>query len=360
MRERNYSLELLRVTAMLGVVILHIGGGIAPLCIRENKIIIRLVLALFYCSVDIFALLSGFLKYNKKNKTSSLLNILFTMFFWSFLITCSLILFMRSSVGIREIITYALPFVGGRLWYISCYTFAFFVFPLINKLLEVLEQEIYKKFLFISFIFLSVICTFGVKDYFNCVSNGYSSVWLLWCYATGGYLGKYLQIEKIPRISVLLPLLIVNNIIMVISTFFVEILFSFLEKKPTDTYLYILYRYNSPFTVLNTLLIIFIILKFIKIECSGAQKIVRWLSSVSLGVYVIHAHPFFLDKVFVVRNLEWLLKGGTFLFLVKLFIFSFCVYLLTGFLEYIRQRVFRVLKVDVLITIIGNKIDKKL
>lgn len=92
MKERRYGLDLCRILAMLGIVLLHIQmkGGIltnVPLGSIEYWIL-WFIEIVSYGAVNVFGLLSGYLLiYKDKYSSYRLLDLLFSVCFYSFIIT---------------------------------------------------------------------------------------------------------------------------------------------------------------------------------------------------------------------------------------------------------------------------------
>ena len=91
MKDRNDGISLLRIFSMFGIVGLHVinnGGIINNLSIYSYKYyFVLLFLSIIYCSVDVFALMSGFLNINKTvNKHSGIVELLFILLFYCLII----------------------------------------------------------------------------------------------------------------------------------------------------------------------------------------------------------------------------------------------------------------------------------
>ena len=84
---RNYGIDLLRVVAMFFVIILHtLGqGGLLKTAIvhSTNYKFLWLLEIIAYCAVDIFALISGYVSYNKETKYKNYINLWFQVVFYS-------------------------------------------------------------------------------------------------------------------------------------------------------------------------------------------------------------------------------------------------------------------------------------
>ena len=70
--ERQSNIELLRILAIMGVIVLHygnpsMGGGRSD--VKESSInsyVLYLVISLFACAVDLFMIISGYFMCNSK------------------------------------------------------------------------------------------------------------------------------------------------------------------------------------------------------------------------------------------------------------------------------------------------------
>ena len=80
--KKDIKLDLIRVLAIVGVVTLHVAEGVNLDKLGTiYKVIIYLLLATARCSVNLFGLLSGFLKIDRQQHHSSLLRIVFETVF---------------------------------------------------------------------------------------------------------------------------------------------------------------------------------------------------------------------------------------------------------------------------------------
>ena len=120
LQKRNINLDALRAFAIIGVITLHLIGGVNALQLSTgNRLVVNTLLAITYTSVNLFGLLSGYLKIYISHHNAALIKIIFQTAFWCFLISaiCAIFLGVRST---GDIVKYAFPFLGDRLWYITC------------------------------------------------------------------------------------------------------------------------------------------------------------------------------------------------------------------------------------------------
>lgn len=352
--ERNISLDALRAFAIIGVITLHLVGGVDTLELTQgNRLIVNIFLAVTYCSVNLFGLLSGYLKIERPHHYDSLIRIILQTIYWCFLITIICAVFFKQRT-LWELIGNAFPFINDRLWYISCYFFLFLCVPYLNLTAKRLSQKSYKLLLLSLTFLMSFIPTFCLRDFFHVVNMGYSAGWLIFMYLLGGYyklygFGKWLSRKKA------LALLLVSNCAIILSKYVLEIILQKMGLRLNAALL--LFYYCSPLMLLNSICILYLFInKSWKENIIG--KGITWLSGVSLGVYIIHAHPFCLDYILIGENLKWIVQDN------PIFTFLICVMailtvaLLTGLAEQIRIIIFRVCSIDKMIKKLGSKVDR--
>lgn len=350
--QRSVSLDLLRTVSMAGVIGLHVFGSIFNANIDARlSLLIRIAYTLLYCSVNLFALLSGYLYLDKNVKTSSITKIWISTLFWCAVLTIISVIYIPG-IGIKQIISYLLPYSADRLWYITCYTFCFFLIPFLNKCLSLFKKEELQRLLIILFILMSLITTFTIADRFHIVSNGYSGLWICYMFIWGGYLKKYgIKGTGLYMISIILCL---NAFMLVTSSYLFELLFKTVDPDK----ILILYRYSSPFIVINSLLLFYIFVELVRIRNSRTVKWIFRLSAVSSGVYIIHAHPFILDHIIVFNTFKTILSHESFIVsFILLTAVVIAIYVLCGLAEFARQKLFQLLHMEKLSNWSANVID---
>lgn len=333
---------------MFGVVGLHVFGTLEPvLCSDLGKVFLRILYTVLYCSVNLFALLSGYLYYGRKTKTKSIVSIWMATLFWGMCIALLAICLNYSTL--KGVLSIFIPFISGRLWYITDYTFVFFMIPFMNRLIDSLENKETYRLLILLFLMLSVGSTFLIRDRLGIVGVGYSAVWLCFNYLIGGAINKYGFGYLTPQKTVLV--ILINSGIMIMSSYFVDAM-GFSEN-------YILYRYASPFIVINSVLIFNFVNNCIHITGNKIKRLLSWTSSVSLGVYIIHANPFFLDNIITADNLELLFGSNNEVCKIGGGIITVClIFLMCGVLENIRKYIFDLIGIKKMEEEVSGFIDK--
>ncbi len=352
--ERNIGLDALRAFAIIGVITLHLVGGVDTLELTQgNRAIVNIFLAATYCSVNLFGLLSGYLKIERPHHYASLISIVLQTIFWCLGITIISAVFFKQRT-LLELAGNAFPFINDRLWYISCYFFLFLCVPYLNLTAKHLSQKSYKVLLLSLAFLMSFIPTFCLRDFFHVVNMGYSAGWLIFMYLLGGYYRLYGFGKWLSRKRALL-LLLVSTCVIILSKYVLEIILQKMGIRLNAALQ--LFYYCSPFMVLNSICILYwFISKSWKENIIG--KGMTWLSGVSLGAYIIHAHPFCLDYILVGENLKWIVRDNPIFTFLICMMMILIIALFTGLAEQIRIIIFKVCSIDKMIKKLGSKVDR--
>ena len=153
-KERNSSMELMRLIAMYMIVIGHCALSTAKnvqpyLSTIDN--IGWLIGAFTVCAVNMFFLLSGYFAKSNTERVKKILIIWFKTVFYSFSIYLVVSL-LTKSFGVLEAISYAFPVFMRKYWYMQVYIPVALLTPYI---LIALEKITIKKHIFIVSVLLA-------------------------------------------------------------------------------------------------------------------------------------------------------------------------------------------------------------
>ena len=190
----------------------------------------------------------------------------------------------------------------------------------------------------------SLLIAFGVlfcfidfvmsEDVFGLL-NGYSFLWLAYLYLVGAYIKKYDFKISIKGKPVKAWVYLAIYLIISVLHFAVGFLFSHMKKH---TILPVFLDYTFILNLLSSvsLLLFFTNLKF------KTGKILMFFSSTSFGVYLIHMAIGINGKLTFMLNYHWSI---TVAFIIAC---SLAIYLACSIIEYLRQLLFKVCKINVL------------
>ena len=190
--KRNYGIDLLRLTAMFFVTALHIigiGGIITGSPLLSPQFLTAQFLRIaMLCAVNCYALISGFVGWDKKPKLSGLLSlwlraVLFCLFATQF--------FSRNhALDYKTWLSALLPVTTGQYWYLTAYFGLFVLMPLLNLAIEKMPRRELTVTLGGILLLFCILPISPLTDAFY-LHDGYSVLWLAVMYLLGGYLKKY-------------------------------------------------------------------------------------------------------------------------------------------------------------------------
>lgn len=312
-------------------------------------ILTQILLILFSCSVNIFAICTGYLYINKKTiNYKNIVSLMFICLFYNVLITSTSI-FLSKSQGPRVMLNYLFPPFGNRHWYVTSYLILFCCIPVLNKYFMELEKNAFRNFLILFFLLFSCCSMFSFHDLFF-INWGYSFPWLIFCYLIGAYLKKYPICYKTKR---LLAVIIINLLIVFISRLCIAKLTLRLLGKESHVNYFM--QYISPFVLENAICLV-VLFSRITVTKDVSKKIIELLSILSFDVYVIHAHPYVLDN-FIYKKFNFIFQNSIIKTFVSIVISIFSVYLVCSFIGLFRKSIFRLLKIDNLTKVLGDKLN---
>lgn len=298
-------------------------------------------------SVDIFAMLTGWLDANKASRASvfRIIELLAITVFYCVIITILFMTFSPEKVsGIKNILKSIFPMIIGRYWYITCYIPVAMLKPYLSTMLSELPLEKHKKLCIVLVIVFSIIPTFTSIDFFV-EKWGYSTIWLFVCYILGNYLNKIRNKIKIPSYALGGGYIVIVVVLLILKAIY---------WKLTGANVPGLIEYTSPFILLNA---VFVLLLFSKVKIRAGKEMLLMISNAAFDVYIIHCHLLVYDYI-ISQNFIWIDKfpilGIPFILLGTAMV-CYCILSLLGI---IRGYIFRKLRIEKLLKFIASKIDK--
>jgi len=349
--ERNYGIDALRIYSMFLVVILHIQGhgGVLEASTGMVKNIAYVLEIAAYCAVDCYGLVSGYVGYSDKPKTfrtTKFLTLWTQVLCYSLGITICAYILKPNVIGEKALIKAAFPIATKQYWYFSSYIAVFLLMPWINRFIRFLDSKTLTKFVLLLASLFSGYCIFSMRlgaDPFS-LQNGYTTVWLICLYIIGAWM-KRCEIEK--KMRLLTAWIIIVGCIG-ITCLVKGILPGILRTG-------VLMNYLSP-TILAMAFSYVII--FAKMKPNQFfKKIIAFFAPAAFGVYLIHEQN--LIRGHYISQKFTFIADMPFWFLPFVVIGCALIILIVCLLiEKVRMFVFKILRIDKLILITGNKIDQ--
>ena len=345
---KNSNIELLRIISMIMIIALHIlnqGLFLSNSVLLSSKYnVLWSVEIAFYCAVNLFALITGYI-YVKKEKVSlrSLFLLWLQVVFYTLGIFFIFLIISPEVLTIKDFIKSCFPILFNQYWYVTAYFGMYLFIPYINRLIKSFSKKEFKKLLFILVIVFSIIPTIVPTDIFS-INYGYSTAWLVVMYFIGAYIGRFkeefLKISKLK--SFIIYLLSVGFVVgfkLTMETATLKIL----GKPILGDYIL---SYTSIFIVISSVALFIFILN-LKIN-KKLVKLINNTGKLSFGVYLIHTNPLFFSLVwpklfskFVNLNLTKTL--------CVIVCMAILVFIIGITIEWFRTKLFKILKINKII-----------
>ncbi len=354
-KERNHGIDILRVLSMLCIICLHVlnnGGGLVDSQnLDVTSAILRFFISIAYCSVNVFAMITGYLYIQRSSvKCSNLVKLIVTMFFYCIIATALFFVFKRDAFSDLKTILYSVfPPIAGKYWYFVCYTLVFLLIPSLNKFVSVISKKQYSSLIVMLFVLFSVISTVGLNDYFR-INTGYSPFWLIFCYLVGGYVKLYTnENENRKRGWIYLSLFLAINMLVVGIWAVTVILFN----KPLGFETVV--GYVSPLTVCNAVLVL-LLFSGIRVKNNVVKKIVLSLSGGAFDVYMIHCQMLVM-AVFIENKFNFVATLSPIYAIAVLLGVMAGIYLICYVVYLIKDLIFKVVLINRFCDFVGKKLD---
>lgn len=301
--KRNYGIDLLRILSMILIVTIHvlIQGGLTDCAARSSAAYGWLIFcqSIAYCCVNCYALISGYVGVKSDYRYYKTVSIWLQTVFYSLSISVLFAIFSNEPLTAENWLHAFFPVTKRAYWYITAYVGLSLFIPFINKmLLSLSKKELYilSGTIFILFSILQIIAG---KEIFI-TNKGYSLLWLTALYILGACV-RLLKIDEYAGRAKGLILSFLGIAISFVSEYVPTAVMG--EKKG------LLSQYNYVyFSVLLTSLGLLIFCSQLRITRKSTASFISFFSPLTLGVYLIHAHPLIWDR--------WL--DGRFEFLAKM------------------------------------------
>ena len=289
-KERESNIELLRIISMCLIIFHHFSLN---LCITEGYVISkRMIFGIIgglggKIGVACYILTTGYFGV-KKNFNSRRV---FKLWLQTFCYSVGFMLIFRitkiEKLDLIGTIKTFFPFAYNQYWFITAYLYLMILTPFINKLLNTLSPKDYKKMVCVLTIFLVIIPTlFYTNGMIGSTLTPIGVILFIYLYIVGGYIKlyeiKYFENKKVKNIvKIVLGYVILTGLVLLGKK--MEQYDAFWNK------IFEYYREVNSIFILIPSISLFYIFKELKLGCN---KIINYLASISLGVYLFHESNF--------------------------------------------------------------------
>ena len=360
--KKNYGVELLRILSMLFVIILHVinFGGISYYCVQANPgeavllphyKTMNIMLAVCYCAVNCYALISGYVSCKSKFKPSRLVSLWLTVVSINAAMYVFAYIYNPEWVAGYELKRIFMPLTTEQSWYFTAYIGLMVIMPALNAAVNNIPKKQYGYMLVLMLVFFSLLPSYSNRDLFK-TGTGYSMLWLVFMYIVGAYFRLHFNTEKkIPFLkTVCVAVFVLSALLMSFIRFGKEV--SLLEAGAGYTLYANDYLYTSPYIVVCSVAL-FVLFINIRIKNNFLGKAIGFVSSTTFGIYLIHLNSIVLNNTIAGRLGSLTLKtpiGMAFGIVVA----SAGIFVMCAAVEKVRQLLFKVLFVDKLVSLIDK------
>lgn len=325
---RDSNMELLRILAMFGILVLHADFFSLDAPTKEElinapfvstwRIIIENVTII---SVNLFVLLSGWYGIHPKKKR--FLGFIFQILFFNILFFCAFTI-----VSPEKTLTLngfgSIFMLDTRFWFVKAYLLLYLISPILNSYIEKVSQKQFKFLLIGFFIFQTVYgWLFSSVLWFK---YGYSTISFIFIYLLASYLRKYM-------ISGGGKLLLLIYAVFVLLNSAISYACVYYDR---DIYIERLIAYNSPLVILAS---VAVFLYFTKVHLKSG--FINMVAISSFAVFLFHCNYFFLEEVYRPWIMEWFAADTFTIFSVKALVFILVIFSLSIILDKIRIKVWK-------------------
>lgn len=290
--ERNMGVELFRVVSMMMVVLLHVlgHGGVYSSAgtLTDNYKVAWFLETMAYCSVNCYALISGFANVKSGFKFRRIVYLWLEVVTLNVALTAVMHFLVPTAVVTEDYWLRAFfPLTRRAFWYFCAYFFMFPLLPILNK--GILSLKKYQHIIICFMLLVPTVFRIIMNKDNYVLGSGYSALWLICLYVIGAYFRIY-GAPKWAKWFVTLPVFFITTYVAWYHKIHIETMYA--EKLITkDSELYtnrgILISYISPCMVIMAVCLLLFFMQ-IKIKHKAPKVIIANLGKATFGVFILH------------------------------------------------------------------------
>lgn len=289
-KERNSSIELLRIICMIFIVAHHfsVHGNFDIFTVQNisgNTILVQILSIWGKMACNIFMLITGYFMIKSKFNLKKCILLMLEMIFYSIGIIIIFSIFNIRSFSIKEIIKSCLSIFYGN-WFLINYLIIYCLVPFLNNMIKGFDNSELKKLIYVLIVIFSIIPTFALNSKFE--FNNIDIMIIM--YIIGAYIGLYTEDEKNKKYTIGM---ILFNGILICSVIGFDILGIVFEKNS-------LIKNATYFSKINSIIVvggaISSFLYFLKNK-KFSSNMINFIASAVLGVYLIHDNEYIREYI---------------------------------------------------------------
>ena len=241
------------------------------------------------------------------------------------------------------------PFVFQNYWFVTYYILMLFIAPLFNSAFRDMSRTKHRLVLPELIGFFVVYNTIIAP--INPISNvdGFSLSLFLIIYCVAGYIRKYYSPDG--KWYKFFSAYVIISLIILALHYLLKPLGSFYSND-------ILYGYKT-ILCFSASVCLFLAFLNLNIKNKVLTKVVIFVAPLTFAVYLIHESLGFKEYLWEIINPNTITVTGP-LFAVVAILIILAIFIVCALIEYVRQLVFRVLKIDNFVKFVSDKVEAKI
>ena len=336
-KERNLSIELLRIYSMFFIVIGHVTGYIAQAGVLQNnpswieRVLSALSGGMGTCAVDLFVLITGyFLITSTTLGVRRFLSIYVETVFY--LVSITLVFLLSGQATWGDLAKSFFPLAPTKFGYVTKYLGLILLAPFLSRLALSLSKKQYEVLLLI-LLLLNTTLVYGFP-LGNLYGGGWSLMWFICLYFVAGYLRLHGNSGVWMRRCPWLIAYVIGVIV------WASIQFFGVKQVALD--------YHSVITF-SIAFSLFVLAKNTGITDS---RLIRFFAPNTFGVYLIHQHNLIIGCLVSVLSISY--NGGG---IYSAWVIGASIYVVCTLIDKLRVLMFDVLKISNLYMQVEKKME---
>lgn len=353
--KRNLGLEWLRICSMFMIILLHsIDHSGLYETLEEGTLLYayeQFIYALVQVGVNCFVLISGYFLVQSQFKLRKLILLWIEVVFYA--VTIKFIMMVGGEIpfSVVSLISCFVPILTARYWFITIYFGMYLIFPFYNIAIKSMDESQHKRLLFLLVMLFSGMNS--IYPSFKGMNSGgaWGLAWFTVLYFIGAYFRLYYIPEKKKK----------GNLSLVFFTILIFMTLALLAVQKTKIMVLInmiknWWRYDSIPVVIASIVLFMVFINIGKrgaVNKCGNQLVIK-ISGTTFGVYLIHAHANICNESMwqcfgILNNMsQWWFP--IYQLIIVAAIFGVC-----SVIDYSRQHLFTVMRVDLFSKVIEMK-----
>lgn len=317
--KREYGIDVLRLLAMFGVVMIHnlLQGGVLEAATGASIVAYWTLEMCGIVAVNVFAMISGYVGGGRVAPFGRTISLYKMVYFYAIALTILFtLLFGKEAWSGIQLWRILLPFLGKDYWYFNAYVVLMLIQPFLAKGIATLSKKQLRQTVGV------LLLASGTAGYLDSLflMSGYSAIWLIIMYLTGAYIQTCAEDFRNIKTYQLWAVISVCVICLVAGCLY----FAIYRGHNVSWFT----AYVNPIVIIQSVAT-FIVFQRYKIYNTRIQKCLIKLTPLTFSVYLIDTHPIFFRNI-LRDSLVWIADYSVtvgFLSVIGISLFMFVAFL---------------------------------